>query len=145
MPGQIDAAHERHLLVDHDQLLVVAGAGRSGIVVPHADPPVPEPNGTEQWQGLALQQVDEGVVPEQDPDSEPAVLPYRALKYCGERRRLAPVAPQPHFGVQIPSNDYDRVGGALDGVRDSSEICLSVHQKRHPPGAHPPPAVAAFD
>jgi hypothetical protein len=105
---------------------------------------VARPDGAQQRQWLALQQVDEGIVPEQDPDSQLAVLPHCALEHSGERRGLASVATQAHLGVQIPADDHDGAGCPLDRVGHGGEVALCIDQKRGPICAHPPPAVSAL-
>ena len=70
MAGQIDAAAERQLIVDDDDLLVMAGADGMMVVEAEAHAARRAPTEPPARQRFALERVERAVIPHQDVDTQ---------------------------------------------------------------------------
>ena len=84
MARQIDAATERELVVNHDDLLVMRAAGRMRVVVAKADPAVRLPRQAVQRRPLAVEPEDHRVIPDQNVDLQLAAAAPQVVEEAAE-------------------------------------------------------------
>ena len=115
MARQIDAAAERQLIVDHDHLLVMAGADGMTVVKPEPHASRHSPSEPPSRERIALERVERSVVPRQDVATkvratscdirEQLVEPRRRVRRLGGDARE-----QIDVGHDVPAQNEDRCG-----------------------------------
>jgi hypothetical protein len=130
--GEVEAARERELVVDDDDLLVVRPRHRMRVVEAEVDAPVRLPLAdAERGRDLAIGSEHDRVIPVEDADPQVALAPREAVQEIAQLDRLpGVVVAQPRAAVEIPGEDQDRALGALGGAHERLEVFLGVDDER---------------
>jgi hypothetical protein len=144
--GQVEAAGERHRIVDDDDLLVMRRPDRHLVI--EAEPHLAwrAPVQRERGEHLALQRVEHGIVPKQKVDRKLRSLSHQRRQELGERRGisivgLAILADETHAAVDIPADDEDVALRLQQGLANGAKEWRSVDQNGRTRGALNPPNI----
>ena len=129
MARQIDAAAERQLIVDHDNLLMMGGADGMVIVKSESNAARHPPSEPPSRQRIALERVECAVVPRQD------VAPKLWASSCDKRQQLVEprrrvrrrdAGVQIDVGRDVPAQTEHGLAGAEQGLPDQAEVVGSI-------------------
>src|SRR5689334_8351101 len=81
------AAGKRQAIINDDDLLMMSGAERHGVVEAEIDLRQPLPAQSQRWQGFALIGEEDGIVPEQDAHSEAGLARTKRVQEIAELDR----------------------------------------------------------
>jgi hypothetical protein len=117
--GEVQAAHERELVVDHDDLLVVRSGDRVRVVEAKIDAAVGAPREARGRRDLAVDAEHHRVVPVEDLHLQPALAAREAVEEIGkDDGRLAFLPFEHRAAVEVPAQDHDGALGALGGASE---------------------------
>ena len=146
MARQIDAAAERQLIVDHDNLLMVGAADGMMIVEPETNASRHPPSEPPSRQRIALERVERAVVPRQDVAAKVRASSCDMREQLVEpRRRVRRRAARVQIDVRrdIPAQTEHGLAGAEQGLPDQAEVVGRVLNAIETGRALDAPAVSA--
>ena len=148
MPGQVDAAAERHRVVDDDDLLVVRAADRVMVVEAEAHLARHAPAQSPPRQRIALEGVERRVIPDQHvaaelrtPAHDEGEQRVESSRRIGHRRVGA--GQQIEVGLDVPADDEDRVARPQQRLARPAEVVGRVLDAAKAIGPIDAPAVVA--
>src|SRR5262249_45148946 len=138
--GEIEPAGKSDAVIDHDDLLVTGRAGGHAVVEAELDLRRRPPLQREGRQGLALEGIDQGIVPQKQLDGEMRLPPYERTKKLAKSVRqvvagFAVFSHEARAAVDVPANNVDRPVGVAHGASQCGEILGRVDEYRSTVGA----------
>ena len=146
---QIEPAGECERIVDHDDLLVLRGAGRHRIVETEAHARRRIPAERERRERLALQRIEHRIVPGEQVHGQLGPLVHELRQKLAQRDRpavvrLAVLADEPRAAVEIPADDEDVALRLQQRLAHRAEERARVDQHRGARRALDAPYIAAW-
>ena len=142
---EVEPAHERDLVVHHDDLLVMAGRDRVRGVEAELQPLARAELVAEHGQPLAIEREHHREVPAQHVHAELAPAPDQCLEELAQRLGptvLRAARNEAGAAVDVPGDDLDAALRAHHGLARRGEVGAGVDQEADPVRALDAPAVA---
>ena len=143
--GHVDAAAESEPVVDHHDLVVVAGTDRVRAIELEVDLVARRPAREPQHRRPASQQLDRAEVPLEDVDLQPRPVLGQPGQEGAQFRRSAVIGLviEANPRVEVPADQQDLLLGAKHRLPGEVEIVGRIDDERGAFGALHPPAIPA--
>jgi hypothetical protein len=127
---------------------MLRGAGRQAVIQAELDLRRRAPLQRQGGQRLALERIDDRVIPQQQLDGEPGPGAHeRAQEFAKCLRQvvagLSVLADEAHAGVDVPADDVDRALGVAQGAPEGAEIAGAIDEHGGALGPFDAPGIAA--